>query len=102
MKCRAYQASDQMLCPCGLAWDVNDPDPPRCRALDQETITLHGGPANGMQITVERGMVQIEVSPKPAVPIVARENKAIPAGLSLDRFIYIRSIRDGSNFVYQP
>lgn len=29
--CRAYQASDQMICPCGLQWDVNDPDPPRCR-----------------------------------------------------------------------
>lgn len=29
--CRAYQASDQMICPCGLQWDVNDPEPPRCR-----------------------------------------------------------------------
>lgn len=28
--CGAYQCSDQMLCPCGLAWDVNDPEPPRC------------------------------------------------------------------------
>jgi len=28
--CRAYQASDQMICPCGKQWDVNDPDPPEC------------------------------------------------------------------------
>ena len=28
--CRAYQASDQMICPCGRQWDVNDPDPPAC------------------------------------------------------------------------
>lgn len=31
--CLAYQASDQMLCACGLQWDVNDPDPPRCGRL---------------------------------------------------------------------
>lgn len=29
--CKAGQHSDQMLCACGLAWDVNDPDPPQCR-----------------------------------------------------------------------
>ena len=28
--CRAYQTSDQMMCPCGLQWDINDPDPPSC------------------------------------------------------------------------
>lgn len=28
--CRARQYSDQMQCPCGLAWDMNDPDPPQC------------------------------------------------------------------------
>lgn len=28
--CGARQHGDQMLCPCGLAWDVNDPDPPAC------------------------------------------------------------------------
>lgn len=28
--CDARQYSDQMQCPCGLAWDVNDPDPPSC------------------------------------------------------------------------
>lgn len=29
-QCKAYQVSDQMLCPCGLQWDVNDPDAPSC------------------------------------------------------------------------
>lgn len=30
MTCRARQYSDQMQCPCGLTWDVNDMDPPLC------------------------------------------------------------------------
>ena len=30
--CQARQESDQMRCvPCGLVWDMNDPDPPECR-----------------------------------------------------------------------
>ena len=33
MTCHARQHSDQMLCACGLAWDVNDPDPPECRRI---------------------------------------------------------------------
>ena len=29
--CKARQYSDQMLCcKCGLQWDVNDPEPPKC------------------------------------------------------------------------
>lgn len=32
MTCHARQHSDQMLCGrCGLAWDVNDPEPPACK-----------------------------------------------------------------------
>lgn len=31
--CGAVQQSDEMSCAaCGLRWDVNDPDPPGCRA----------------------------------------------------------------------
>ena len=31
MTCQARQYSDQMHCSrCGLQWDVNDDDPPRC------------------------------------------------------------------------
>ena len=30
--CHAWQESDQMRCvPCGLVWDMNDPEPPECR-----------------------------------------------------------------------
>lgn len=29
-RCLARQYSDQMQCACGLAWDMNDPDPPEC------------------------------------------------------------------------
>ena len=31
--CKAYQASDQMVCPCGLQWDMNDPDEPECPTI---------------------------------------------------------------------
>ena len=32
--CRAIQQSDEMHCAmCGLRWDVNDSDPPNCRAI---------------------------------------------------------------------
>lgn len=31
MACKAIQYSDEMHCaPCGLRWDVNDPEPPAC------------------------------------------------------------------------
>ena len=30
LPCGAYQASDQVLCPCGMVWDMNDPEPPIC------------------------------------------------------------------------
>lgn len=34
--CKARQHSDQMQCgKCGLAWDVNDPEPPACRPITQ-------------------------------------------------------------------
>ena len=30
--CHARHESDQMRCvPCGLVWDMNDPEPPECR-----------------------------------------------------------------------
>lgn len=34
--CEARQYSDQMLCAkCGLIWDMNDPDPPPCRTVNE-------------------------------------------------------------------
>lgn len=30
-KCKAYRRNDQLICDrCGLIWDVNDTDPPKC------------------------------------------------------------------------
>lgn len=29
--CEATQKSDQMTCPCGNVWDMNDEDPPHCK-----------------------------------------------------------------------
>lgn len=39
--CMARQYSDQMQCQCGLAWDVNDPEPPECprHKLARDTLT---------------------------------------------------------------
>ena len=36
--CSARQHSDQMCCGrCGLAWDMNDPDPPACTPPEVST-----------------------------------------------------------------
>ena len=36
--CQARQHSDLMLCKhCGIGWDMNDPDPPKCR---RESVPL--------------------------------------------------------------
>lgn len=37
--CKAIQYSDQMQCgACGLAWDVNDPDPPECKPIERTPV----------------------------------------------------------------
>lgn len=37
--CSARRYSDQMSCSkCGLAWDVNDPEPPECKTVRNERI----------------------------------------------------------------
>ena len=28
--CSAIRCNDQMICKCGLQWDVDDPEPPEC------------------------------------------------------------------------
>ncbi len=36
MKCTARQFSDQKVCNrCGHCWDMNDPDPPKCKTDKQ-------------------------------------------------------------------
>jgi len=41
MTCKAYQASDQMICQCGLQWDMNDPDPPECTSDKLDMVKKH-------------------------------------------------------------
>lgn len=37
-ECEARQHSDQMICvKCGLVWDTNDPDPPKCKPQGGKT-----------------------------------------------------------------
>jgi hypothetical protein len=39
--CFAKQFSDMMVCDwCGQSWDVNDPDPPRCRVVTGPVRTM--------------------------------------------------------------
>lgn len=39
MNCQARQMSDSMVCSvCEISWDVNDPDPPACRANELVSI----------------------------------------------------------------
>lgn len=36
--CHAKQFSDQVLCPCGNGWDVNDPQPPACQPMPKPRL----------------------------------------------------------------
>ena len=46
--CQARQYGDQMICaPCGLNWDVNDPDDVAVEMV--KTYQAHGGHSAGMQ-----------------------------------------------------
>lgn len=41
--CKAYQQSDEMVCTqCGLRWDVNDPEPPKCQPRREPLVRLIG------------------------------------------------------------
>jgi len=37
-QCQSRQYGDQIICAaCGLNWDANDPEPPKCGNVDQRT-----------------------------------------------------------------
>lgn len=47
--CHARQYSDQMICtPCGLAWDMNDPEPPECKRHAMEPKLKTKRPGDGL------------------------------------------------------
>jgi hypothetical protein len=85
MVCVAYQASDEMKCPCGLTWDVNDPDPPRCRR--QRHVEPGRVPAQVRRaIEVER-----RVSPPGAAFLPAE----LPLDVALEMVNAARAARQG-------
>ncbi len=46
--CRALQQNDEMFCAeCNLRWDVNDIDPPRCKAGEPFVVGLCGPKTSG-------------------------------------------------------
>ena len=62
--CHAWQESDQMRCvPCGLVWDMNDPEPPECRKNIKRAVAK---------------VAKIEAAPLPIKP------KGMPTELPVD------------------
>ena len=62
--CHARQESDQMRCvPCGLVWDMNDPEPPECRKNIKRAVAK---------------VAKIEAAPLPIKP------KGMPTELPVD------------------
>lgn len=55
--CDARRQGDQMQCRCGLAWDLNDLDPPQCQktavgneALDEARKIIAGNPGRKLEL----------------------------------------------------
>ena len=62
--CQARQYGDQMRCvPCGLVWDMNDPEPPECRKNIKRAVAK---------------VAKIEAAPLPIKP------KGMPTELPVD------------------
>ena len=41
--CKAHRQSDEMVCShCGLRWDMNDPEPPKCQPRREPLVRLIG------------------------------------------------------------
>lgn len=55
--CEAVQYSDQMQCArCGLAYDVNDPEPPECRLVITTPQKEQNGPSKAREILDRLGL----------------------------------------------
>ena len=71
--CDAIQYSDQMQCVCGLAWDVNDPEPPICsKVAARRREQVNQSTAESYQISVaarrRERMIGRVLRPKPTEP----------------------------------
>ena len=59
--CHARQESDQMRCvPCGLVWDMNDPEPPECRK------------------NIKRAIARVAKIEAEAAPLKSKEPRRLP------------------------
>lgn len=64
MSCAARQYSDQMVCSkCGLAWDINDPEPPQCKP-ELESRLFRDEPAVSPVTRGQLVSVTFETDPK--------------------------------------
>jgi hypothetical protein len=54
--CAATQHNDQMMCPCGLAWDVNDPEPPMCQAPKKKARSSNAPVPDAVQPVERRAL----------------------------------------------
>lgn len=62
--CQARQYGDQMICaPCGLNWDVNDPEPPECRK------------------NIKRAIARVAKIEEEAPPLKSKEPRRLPVTL---------------------
>lgn len=62
--CHARQESDQMRCvPCGLVWDMNDPEPPECRK------------------NIKRAIARVAKIEEEAAPLKSKEPRRLPVML---------------------
>lgn len=74
--CEARQHEDQMLCACGVSWDVVDTDPPDCRRL------RHVSPIPNDRRELLIGARREELKRESLTPAVPSVLKMIPLELS--------------------
>ena len=54
--CKARQYSDEMVChECGLTWDVNDPEPPKCAIIQRSAPTTLTVPVGRQYLKAKQG-----------------------------------------------
>lgn len=74
--CEARQHGDQMLCACGVSWDVTDVDPPECRRV------RHVSPIPNDRRELLIGARREELKRESLTPAVPSMLKMIPLELS--------------------
>ncbi len=96
--CAARQYSDQMMCgECGLAWDVNDPDPPECNRGKKAAPPVYPGrlalEAAVADITFLHEM-RMAIPPSSAISrgVRSHERVSIPLQALSDTMAYVEKL----------